>query len=92
MRNSPPEAAATDRRATDGEIREAHAAQRIISLESSLGGLLGATFESFDESPAGDDTYCEMQSESGEWVQMHMFELEFIAALDDAKKHEPASN
>jgi hypothetical protein len=92
MRSSQPKPAATDRCATDGEIREAGAAQRIISLESSFGGLLGATFESLDESPARDDTYCEMQSESGEWVQMHLFEIEFIAALDDAKKHEPATN
>lgn len=92
MRSSPPKPVTTDRRATDGEIREAGAAQRIISLESSLDGLLDASFEPSDAPPTRDDTHCEVRSETGEWVQLYLFELEFIAALDDAKKHEPASN
>ncbi|MGB6431870.1 MAG: hypothetical protein WBF06_14900 [Candidatus Acidiferrales bacterium] len=92
MKSNLPEHAATDRCATDGEIREAGAAQRIISLDASFDGSLEASFESSNEMLARGDTYCEMRAETGEWVQMHLFELEFIAALDDAKKREPSSN
>jgi hypothetical protein len=92
MKSNLPELAATDRCATDLEIREAGAAQRIISLESSLDWSLGMSFESPDEPPTRDNIYCEMRSETGEWVQMFLFELEFIAALDDSKDDEPPSN
>jgi hypothetical protein len=50
------------------------------------------SFESPDEPPTRDNIYCEMRSETGEWVQMFLFELEFIAALDDSRDHEPPSN
>jgi hypothetical protein len=84
MKSILPESAPTDRCATDGEIREAGAAQRIISLDASFG--------SSNEAPTRDDVYCEMRAETGEWVQMYLFELEFISALDESKRREPASN
>jgi len=92
MKSNLPELAATDRCATDLEIREAGAAQRIISLESSLDWSLGTSIESPDVPPTRDNIYCEMRSETGEWVQMFLFELEFIAALDDSRDDEPPSN
>jgi hypothetical protein len=92
MKSNLPELATTDRCATDLEIREAGAAQRIISLESSLDWSLGTSIESQDEPLTRDNIYCEMRSETGEWVQMFLFELEFIAALDDSRDHEPPSN
>jgi hypothetical protein len=33
-----------------------------------------------------------MRAETGEWVQMYLFELEFLASLDDAKDNEPQAN
>ena len=92
MKSNLPEPAATDRCATDGEIREAGAAQRIISLESSIEWTIGTSFESPDEPVTRDDIYCEMRAETGEWVQMYLFELEFIAAIDESKKSEPQAN
>jgi len=92
MKSNLRETGTTDRCATDGEIREAGAAQRIISLESSIEWSVGTSFESADKTLTRDDIYCEMRAETGEWVQMYLFELEFMASLDDAKDNEPQAN
>jgi hypothetical protein len=97
MTIKPIEARRTDRCATATEIYQACAPQRIVSMEvmrsaqSSDGSLDEPRAESDEGLPRQTD-YCELRSETGEWVQLFAFELEFFAALDDAKNGEPAAN
>jgi hypothetical protein len=97
MTIKPIEPRRTDRCATATEIYQACAPQRIVSMEvmrsaQSSDDSLDEVQDTSDERvPRGTD-YCELRSETGEWVQLFAFEFEFFAALDEAKNGDPTAN
>jgi hypothetical protein len=106
MTSKPHEAGTTDRCATDKEIYQAGAAQRILSLETTCfeqsdsalpSALPGdrsreqSAEDTMKESPP-DTIFREVRSESGEWVQVFAFELDFFTTLEDDKNRDPEAN
>jgi hypothetical protein len=100
------EAGTTDRCATDKEIYQAGAAQRILSLETicfeqsdralppTLPGDRSperSAEDAMEESPP-DTIFREVRSETGEWVQVFAFELDFFATLEGDKNLDPGAN
>jgi hypothetical protein len=96
----------TDRCATDKEIYQAGAAQRILSLETARfeqsdtalpsalpgdGSPDQSVEDAMEESPP-DTIFREVRSETGEWVQVFAFELDFFATLEKDKHRGPGTN
>jgi hypothetical protein len=106
MTIKPHEAGTTDRCATDKEIYQAGAAQRILSLETTRFEQSGRALppalpgDGLPEPPAEDTTedtppdtiFREVRSETGEWVQVFAFELDFFSTLEEDKSREPGAN
>ncbi|MGB6200036.1 MAG: hypothetical protein WBF35_10850, partial [Candidatus Acidiferrales bacterium] len=67
---------------------QAGAAQRIVAMD---GSLEESRARSRGKLPR-EAVYCELRAETGEWIQLYAFELEFFAALDEEKNGESAAN
>lgn len=72
------------RSATDEEIWEACTAGRTYPPVWPLALQSEASIDDLPEATRGDRSFCELRSETGEWVQFPLFDLEFSAALAES--------